>query len=104
MPMIKGSSWLSELPLSIMKKITMFTMESCPYCRQALRWMDMLFAEKKEYSSLFIEKIDELEHPDIAAGYDYYYVPTYYVDGEKLHEGPASLEMIRRVFDAAFEN
>ena len=86
-----------------MKKITMFLMESCPYCKQALRWMDELFAENEGYSDIEIEKIDELVHTDIAAGYDYYFVPTYYVGGEKLHEGAASLEKIRGVFDAAMD-
>jgi len=84
-----------------MKKITLFTMKSCPYCKAALRFMDDLFAENPQYKSLEIENIDEREHPQIAAAYDYYYVPTYYVGDEKLHEGAASLDKVRRVFDAA---
>ena len=84
-----------------MKKITMFTMESCPYCKQALRWMDELLLENPEYRALEIEKIDEVIYPKIAAQYDYYYVPTYYVDGIKMHEGVASLEIIKQAFDAA---
>jgi glutaredoxin len=79
----------------------MFTMASCPYCVEALRWMDELFSENAGYSALEIEKIDELEHPDIAEQYDYYYVPTFYAGGKKLHEGAASPDKIRRVFDAA---
>ena len=86
-----------------MKKVTMFTMKTCPYCKAALRWMDELFKENAKYKALEIEKIDEVAHPDIAEQYDYYYVPTYYVGSTKLHEGPASLEKIRRVFDAALE-
>ena len=86
-----------------MKKITMFTMASCPYCKKALQWMDELFAADAEYKTLEIEKIDEVDYPDIAAKYDYYYVPTYYVGDEKLHEGAASLEKIKDVFDAALE-
>lgn len=86
-----------------MKKITMFMMESCPFCKRALSWMDELIAGNPEYKRLDIEKIDELIHPDIAGRYDYYYVPTYYVGEEKLHEGAASLEDIRHVFDAALE-
>ena len=78
-------------------------MESCPYCKAALRIMDELFASNSEYMGLEIEKIDERVHPDIAEKYDYYYVPSYYVDGEKLHEGVASKEKIKRVFDAALE-
>lgn len=86
-----------------MKKITMFTMESCPYCKGALRMMDSLFEENPKYLSLEIEKIDENLHPDIARKYDYYFVPTFYVGDKKLHEGAASIKKIRRVFDAALE-
>ena len=86
-----------------MKKITMFLQRSCPYCNAALRWMDDLFAENPAYASLEIEKIDELEHPGFAGKHDYYYVPTFYVGGEKLHEGAASLEKIRLVLDAALK-
>jgi len=84
-----------------MKKITLFIMKSCPYCKEALRIMDALFAENKEYLSLEIEQIDELVHPDIAAKFDYYYVPTFYVGDKKLHEGAANMKKIKRVFDAA---
>ena len=86
-----------------MKKITMFIMASCPYCKEALRFMDTLFAENPAYQSLEIEKIDELVHPDIAAKYDYYYVPTFYVGDKKAHEGAASLKKVKRVFDEALE-
>ena len=86
-----------------MKKIIMFTMEACPHCKRALRWMDELFAENAVYKEIEIEKIDEVVHPDIADQYDYWYVPTYFVGSEKLHEGVASLEIIRGVFDAALE-
>lgn len=86
-----------------MKKITMFMMADCPYCRKALGWMDELYASNPLYKSLEIEMIDEQIQPDIAEKYDYYYVPTYYVDGKKLHEGAASLEKIKSVFDTALE-
>ena len=86
-----------------MKKITMFTMRSCPYCKQALRWMDELFEECAEYRRLEIEKIDELIHPDIARKYNYYYVPAYYVGDEKMHEGATSYKIIQRILDAALD-
>ena len=87
-----------------MKKITMFTIASCPYCRNALYLMDELFDQDPRYKSLEIEKIDELRHPEISRKYDYYYVPTFYVDGKKLHEGVPNKEKIKRVFDAALED
>ena len=85
------------------KKIVMFTLATCPYCKAALRYMDKLAAKNPEYGALEIEKIDESIYPDVAGQYDYHYVPTYYVDGEKLHEGAANLDAVKRVFDAALE-
>jgi len=87
-----------------MKKITMFILETCPYCREALRFMDELFAENPMYKAIEIEVIDEGLHADIANRYDYYYVPTYYVGDTKLHEGAANIKKIRRVFDAALKD
>jgi len=69
----------------------------------ALQYMETLFAENADYKRLDIEIIDERIHPEIAGQFDYYYVPTYYVDGKKLHEGAASIEKIKRVFDAAMD-
>ena len=84
-----------------MKKITMFIKATCPYCKAALRWMDKLYAENEKYKALTIDMIDEDVHPDLSDQYDYYYVPTYFVGDEKLHEGAASPEKIKKVFDAA---
>ena len=86
-----------------MKTITMLMMDTCPYCQAAFRWMDELLAENEKYKALTINKIDETIHPEIADKYDYYYVPTYYVGDDKLHEGAASLEVVRKVFNAALE-
>jgi len=84
-----------------MKKITMFILKTCPYCKQAFQFNNTLFDENPRYSSLEIDIIDEQERPDISEKYDYYYVPTYYVGDEKLHEGAATLDKVRHVFDAA---
>ena len=86
-----------------MKKITMFIIKSCPYCKAALGWMDELKEKNPEYKDLKIEIIDENENPEIADKYDYHYVPTYYVDGKKVHEGAANLRKINKVFKAALK-
>jgi len=86
-----------------MKKITMFYMKTCPYCIAAIKWMNDLMKKDEKYRELSITMVDEKAHPEIADKYDYYYVPTYYVGDEKLHEGAASLEKIKAVFDAALE-
>ena len=59
-----------------MKAVKLFYQERCPFCKKALRYIE----ELKE------EMIEETQHPDIADQYDYYYVPTFYVDGVKVHE------------------
>ena len=79
-------------------------MASCPYCRKALAWMDELISADTRYKAIEIETIDESINPDIAKQFNYYLVPTYYVGGKKLHEGAASLEIVRRVFDAALKD
>ncbi len=90
-----------ERNIELVKKITMFYFPSCPYCQKALKAADQLRAENPAYGALEIEMIDEKRNPEIADRYDYYYVPTYYVDGKKLHEGAAEKEDVRAVFDAA---
>jgi glutaredoxin len=84
-----------------MKKITMFTMDSCPYCKSARKWMDDIIKSDEKYKSIETVIIDEVEEPDLAAKFDYYYVPTYYLDGEKVHEGAANFEIVKKIFDEA---
>jgi glutaredoxin len=84
-----------------MKEIKMFLMATCPHCRKALELMDDIYAEHPEYKTLPLKKIDETKEPDYAAKFDYYYVPTFYVGEEKLHEGVPSKEAIEKVFAEA---
>lgn len=86
-----------------MKKVLMFTMASCPYCRNAHRWMDEIFFEHPEYKAVELEIIDETREPEVANRYDYYFVPTYYVGGVKRHEGVPQKESVLRVFKEAYE-
>ena len=86
-----------------MKKITLFVIASCPYCREALRYMDQLYKTDERYRDIPIEKIDENQHPEIASQYDYYYVPTFYVGERKVHEGASKPEDVKRVFDEALK-
>lgn len=86
-----------------MKKVTMFILRTCPYCKQALAWMDELYEEHPEYKDIDIDIIDEREQPELSDSYDYYYVPTYFCDGVKLHEGAATKEKIEAVFNEAMK-
>lgn len=86
-----------------MKKILMFTMECCPYCVMAHRWMKEILCDHPEYRDIEIEIVDELEQPVFADKFDYYYVPTYYVGGVKVHEGVPTKQIIREVYEKAFD-
>ena len=81
----------------------MFVMKGCPYCHQAFKWMDELMQQYPEYSDVELTVIDETEQPDVADQWDYYYVPTYFVGKEKLHEGAATKDKIQRVFERALK-
>ena len=61
------------------KKILAFYLEGCPYCRQARKAVD-------ELGGADIEWVEETQHPEISERYDYYYVPSMFVDGVKVYE------------------
>ncbi len=86
-----------------MKSVLMFIMKSCPYCQRALRYMDELITTTPGYKDIPLKIIDERLQPDIADSYDYFFVPTFYVDGKKVHEGAASKDDVQRVFEMAEE-
>ena len=70
-----------------MKKVTYFHLDSCPYCVQADKVIEELIREHPEWAAVEFEKIDENEHPEIAARYDYYANPCMFIGQEKLYEG-----------------
>ena len=79
----------------------MFTMESCPYCKNARKWMNEVLESDAKYKEIPLTIIDEVEEPDLAATFNYYFVPTYYIEDEKVHEGAATFEIVKKVFDNA---
>jgi len=86
-----------------MKPVIMFVTEWCPYCKKALTWMENIKKQNPEYSGIEVKIIDEELQPDIAKQYTYYYVPTYYIDGVKVHEGVASKDIISDIFEKALK-
>ena len=86
-----------------MKDIKMFMFETCPHCRKAREFMAEILAAHPEYKEIPFEMVDEKKHPEIADKYDYYYVPTFFVGGEKVHEGVPTKEAVEAVFKKASE-
>ena len=90
-----------------MKKVLAFRLEGCPYCRQAMKAVKELSTENEKYASVVIDWVEENEHPDISAKYDYFRVPTMFVDEVKLYEAHPGesyeecRENVRRVLEEA---
>lgn len=87
-----------------MKKVILFHFQSCPYCREARNWLDELAREQPELSCVEVERIDENLCPQIARQYDYWFVPTFYVDGIKMHEGACDKKTVERVLRSALQD
>lgn len=65
-----------------MKEVKLFIIKSCPYCRRALELID-----KYPFNDAKLIIIDENEDRQLADAYDYYYVPSFYLNDVKIHEG-----------------
>lgn len=86
-----------------MKSVRLFYLKSCPFCKSALRCIDEARAAHPELAAVEVELVEESEQPAVAAQFDYYYVPTFYVDGVKVHEGSIAPEAVERILRAALE-
>ena len=69
-----------------MRKLQLFYLESCPYCHNAKRALAELSRENPAYRDVEIEWIEESRQSALAAQYDYYYVPTVFMENKKLYE------------------
>ncbi len=69
-----------------MKKLTIFYLEHCPYCRNAKKALGELLDEDPDLRNAEIDWIEESRSPEIADRYDYYRVPSIFAGSEKLFE------------------
>lgn len=86
-----------------MKPVKLFYLKSCPFCKKALRYIDEARAAHPELAAVEIELIEESEQPEVSDAYDYYYVPTFYVDGVKVHEGGIYSDEVEAILRKALE-
>ena len=86
-----------------MKPVKLFYLKECPFCRRALQYIDEARKARPELGAVEIEMIEESEQPEVADRYDYYYVPTFYVGGEKVHEGGIYPDEVEAVLRKALE-
>ena len=83
-----------------MKPVRMFVTGWCPHCHRAKNMIRELIEKEPRYGEIIIEVIDEEFEAAYANSFDYYYVPTFYVDGVKVHEGgifPDEVEAILKM-------
>jgi glutaredoxin len=85
-----------------MKHIKLFYLERCPFCKKAFNYIEKLKKEDR-YKDMEIESIEESVYPEIAETYDYYYVPAFYINEEKVHEGGIFENEVERIFEKALE-
>ncbi len=83
-----------------MSRIKMFMFPECPHCQLALSCLEHL-QQNSPYKELEIEIIDENRFPEKIKGYDYYYVPTFFVGEKKAFEGHMECEDVKAVLDMA---
>ncbi len=83
-----------------MKEVTMFYLARCPHCKNAKAILDELLTDSK-YEDVSVIMVEESQQPEIANAHDYYYVPTFYVQDEKICEGVLTREQVQEVLDKA---
>lgn len=81
--------------------ILLFVMKGCPHCELALQLQEELFTEHPDWREIPLRIVDEREEKEFADAHDYYYVPCYYVNGSKVHEGHAERDDVEAVFRTA---
>ena len=86
-----------------MKKLTVFYLEGCPYCRNGAAAVEELRTETPCFNAVQIDWIEERRSADIAEKYDYYNVPSIFCGGDKLYECKPGdgYDVIKRQFKAA---
>lgn len=89
------------------KKVLAFYLNGCPYCKQAREALKELTEGNEKYSSVEFEWVEENEHPEISERFDYYSVPSMFVDGKKIYEAHRGekydecKENVKKVLEAA---
>ena len=87
-----------------MKDLTLFYLESCPYCKRARQYLEELRRENPSYAAIPLTMIEERQQRALADQYDYFYVPTFYIGDQKAAEGSIDKNGVRQVLDMALES
>ena len=83
-------------------ELTMFFLVGFPFCQEARRLIERVLEETPEYKAVKINYIDERIEKELTDRYDYRYVPAFYANEKKLHEGAVDIKKVRKVFESAY--
>ena len=86
-----------------MKPVKLFYLKACPFCKRALQYIEAAQAAHPELAAVGIELVEESEQPEVADAFDYYYVPTFYIGGTKVHEGGIEAGEVEALLRKALE-
>ena len=84
-----------------MAKIVYFYLEQCPYCKEADKMFEEVIAKNPEYAQVEIAKVEEKQNALYATKYDYFYVPAFYINERKVHEGVATPQIVENALKTA---
>lgn len=87
-----------------MKELKIFYQEKCPFCKRAFRYIEELKEENSAYKNIAPICIEETIEEEYANSYDYYYVPTFYIDEVKVHEGGIMKEEVKEILNRILES
>ena len=68
------------------KELKMFFLPGCPYCRMADDVISGLISENPEFKNVSIKKVNEISNSALAARYDYWRTPSFFLGADKLYE------------------
>ena len=82
-------------------QLLMFSLRYCPPCRRALQLLEQVKKDQPELAEIVIRVVDERKERKLAAKYDYYHVPTFFLGQEKLSEGAVTYEQVKTILEYA---
>jgi len=99
LPILIVYNYSKKLFGGFMTKLIYFKIPSCPFCRQADKFLEELMQENEQYRDIPIQIVDETSQRALADSYNYYYVPTFYLGEKKLHEGVVTKNRVKSILD-----
>ena len=78
--------------------LTIFILNNCPYCIYAKIHLTKLLKDPK-YQNININYINEKTNKELSNQYNYYYVPSFYYNKQKLYEGAINKTRLKQLLD-----